>query len=88
MGKKNEMEFNLKELNGMEFLRGRGAEPITHNNSFFIVAEEKKRNKRKSSPHPSIFSRSGRKIDWIGCLSLTAQPELLGAPLHSQTKLH
>ena len=34
------------------------------------INEEEKR--RKSSPHPSIFSRSGRKIDWIGCLSLTA----------------
>ena len=42
--------------------------------------EKKKRKRRKSSPHPSIFSRSGRKIDWIGCLSLTAQRELLGAP--------
>ena len=37
--------------------------------------EEEKRWNGKSSPHPSIFSRSGRKIDWIGCLSLTALPQ-------------
>jgi len=41
----------------------------------------KKRKQLKKEANPSIFSRSGRKIDWIGFLSLTALP--LGAPFRS-----
>ena len=52
-----------------------------------------KRRKEKSKPQRAApihqFSRfSGRRIDWIGCPSLTAQPVLLGEPFNQPKPIH
>ena len=67
----------ISETNGMEWLCGRGAEPITH---FIVEKESRSANNSINSLH---------EVELIGVvLGLPHHQRWLGAPLHEQTKLH